>query len=33
MNDFKIIDVLMLDDVGAERPSDWVNEVFYSIFK
>ena len=31
MNDFKIIDVLMLDDVGAERPSDWVNEVFYSI--
>ena len=31
MRDFKAIDVLLLDDVGAERPSDWVNEVFYNI--
>ncbi len=31
MRDIKEIDVLLLDDVGAERPSDWVNDVFYSI--
>lgn len=31
ITDLKNIDVLLIDDVGAERPSDWVNEMFYSI--
>lgn len=26
------VDVLILDDIGVERPTDWVNEVLYSIF-
>ena len=31
MNDIKETEILLLDDIGAERPSDWVNDVFYSI--
>lgn len=27
----KRVDVLILDDLGIERPSSWVNEMFYSI--
>ncbi len=29
--DIKKIDVLILDDFGTERPSSWVNEIFYNI--
>lgn len=31
MEDIKRVDVLMLDDVGVERPTKWVSEVFYGI--
>lgn len=31
IRDIKEVDVLLLDDFGAERASDWVNEIFYSI--
>ena len=31
MEQIKRVDILMLDDFGGERPTDWVNEVFYSI--
>ena len=27
----KTVEVLILDDIGAERPKDWVNETFYEI--
>jgi len=27
----KSIDVLILDDIGTEKPTNWVNEIFYSI--
>lgn len=31
MEDIKKVDVLMLDDMGAEKPTKWVSEVFYNI--
>lgn len=31
MEQIKRVDILMLDDFGGERPTEWVNEVFYTI--
>ncbi|MGL4791894.1 MAG: ATP-binding protein, partial [Anaerotignaceae bacterium] len=31
IKEIKEIDVLLLDDFGVERNSEWVNEIFYSI--
>ena len=31
INDFKNIDILIIDDIGSERASEWVNEMFYNI--
>lgn len=31
IKDAKEVDVLLLDDFGAERSTEWVNEIFYSI--
>lgn len=31
INVMKRVPVLVLDDIGTEKPSDWVNETFYSI--
>jgi DNA replication protein DnaC len=27
----KTVDVIVLDDIGTEKPTDWVNEIFYEI--
>lgn len=31
LEEIKDVDVLLLDDIGAERATEWVNEVFYNI--
>lgn len=31
INDFKNIDILIIDDIGSERASEWVDEMFYNI--
>ena len=31
MEQIKRVDILMLDDFGGERPTEWDNEVFYTI--
>lgn len=31
IKDLSDINVLIIDDVGVEKPSDWVNDMFYSI--
>lgn len=31
MNAIKSVDVLILDDIGTEKLTDWVNETFYEI--
>ena len=31
IEDIKRVDILILDDLGAERPTEWVNEIFYNI--
>lgn len=31
LNAIRNVDVLILDDIGTEKQSDWVNEIFYSV--
>lgn len=31
LEEIRQVDILLLDDVGAERATEWVNEVFYNI--
>lgn len=31
LEEVREVDILLLDDVGAERATEWVNEVFYNI--
>lgn len=31
LEEIKEVDILLLDDLGAERATEWVNEVFYNI--
>jgi len=31
LRDAKNVDVLILDDFGTEKPTNWVNEIFYTI--
>lgn len=31
LHEIREVDVLLLDDIGAERPTEWAGEVFYNI--
>lgn len=31
LHEIREVDILLLDDIGAERPTEWAGEVFYNI--